>query len=164
VLPKAIIAKAIVLTLLDIAESIFMVMHICAQVPPTLKMIKDVDMDQDELSAALRNQGLIRQARYADRDGTTAKDTIKRMRKAGSSGTAQFTCHARLCNLQFAVFAMTVQYIWHVQSWPVATNKNQQAQPWLMLPNVNRRPPRSWSASRSKSGVRLITSDACQAH
>lgn len=63
-----------------------MAMRICAQVPATLKMIKDVDMDQDELAAALRNQGLIRQARYADRDGTTAKETIKRMRKAGSSG------------------------------------------------------------------------------
>ena len=57
-------------------------------------------MDQDELSAALRNQGLIRQARYADRDGTTAKATIKRMRKAGSSGTTQFTCHCK--TLQFA--------------------------------------------------------------
>jgi superfamily II DNA helicase RecQ len=45
-----------------------------------------VAMDQDEMTAALRNQGLIRQARYADRDRTTAKATIKHMRKAGSSG------------------------------------------------------------------------------
>lgn len=60
------------------------------QVPPTLKMIKDVAMDQDEVSAALRNQGLIRQARYADRDRTTAKATIKHMRKVWTPGSAGF--------------------------------------------------------------------------
>ena len=96
-----------------------MVMHMCAQVPPTLKMIKDVDMNQDELSAALRNQGLIRQARYADRDGTTAKATIKRMRKAGSLGTAQFTW-----SLQgFAINGDTgPTHLACVQSLPFATH------------------------------------------
>jgi len=55
----------------------------CCQVPATLRIFKDVHMDQDERSAALRNMGFVRQARYADRDRTTAKDMIKHMRKAG---------------------------------------------------------------------------------
>ncbi len=72
-------------------------METCAQVPATLKMIKDVAMDKAEVTAALRNQGLIRQARYADRDQTTAKATLKHMRKAGSSGTmAVLVAHAVL--------------------------------------------------------------------
>ena len=57
----------------------------CCQVPATLKILRDANMDQDERSAALRNMGLVRQARYADRDRTAAKDMIKHMRKAGIS-------------------------------------------------------------------------------
>lgn len=82
-------------------------------------MIKDVDMDQDEKSAALRNQGLVRQARYADRDGTTAKAKIKHMRKAGSSDSqCTLPCHHR--TLQFAICCHDhpESAQWRSQSWP----------------------------------------------
>jgi len=45
-------------------------------------MSKDVDMDDDETSAALRNQGFERQARFADKGRATARAELKHMTKS----------------------------------------------------------------------------------
>ena len=63
-------------------------------------MIMDAEMGEDEKSAALRNQGLVRQARYADRDRTTARAHLKHLKKARSSGNArQMMCYTGIGQL-----------------------------------------------------------------
>ena len=62
------------------------------QVPATMNMIMDVEMDEDKKSAALRNHGLVRQVRHADNDLTTGSANLKHQTKAGRSGTARQLC------------------------------------------------------------------------